>query len=458
VAATAKADGTSALASTWRVMHHSSSVSLEQWYFALLEREVPRAPVAVPIPPPLAAAPNVTFAGEAAARQADHAKLLVTIMETLMKSRDGSPESGKDYPTHDREKLYMILGTAKPWDGLGEDLLPLTYRNLKSFRSKALGARNFLENNFKKMYPGETRDSHPFTWSTELLRAFRELDFVAGDELCNWENRAKGISLFSIAPSDQYGDGGKSRAEMLAFEKTVGNHTPADAARMAALSATMAQVPSDRLGVRAWVDHAEIWLSVHFSPKCQVLGALQDILQYLRNPVKFSQYEATNFRALIWNLHCALRSFFGDGDVASLEYIAYQLKVNLVIATDGLPEAMRCPEVVTDSSSMGTDLSSLSQDLSRKRSAPPGLLHQEDTRRRRGPHQACFAILYEDIERARRACEPRQLKGRQLAEGSNGIRASFWYRNLQSDGGQQTALPQALHLWLLYVSGLPQRA
>jgi hypothetical protein len=209
---------------------------------------------------------------------------------------------------------------------------------------------------------------------------------------------------------------------------------------MAALSATMAQVPSDRLGVRAWVDHAEIWLSVHFSPKCQVLGALQDILQYLRNPVKFSQYEATNFRALIWNLHCALRSFFGDGDVASLEYIAYQLKVNLVIATDGLPEAMRCPEVVTDSSSMGTDLSSLSQDLSRKRSAPPGLLHQEDTRRRRGPlvQPACFAILNEDIERARRACEPRQLKGRQLAEGSNGIRALFGtgIYNLMEDGKQ----------------------
>jgi hypothetical protein len=47
VAATAKTDGTSALASTWRVMMLTSE-PLEQWYYALLEREVPRAPAALP--------------------------------------------------------------------------------------------------------------------------------------------------------------------------------------------------------------------------------------------------------------------------------------------------------------------------------------------------------------------------------------------------------------------------
>jgi hypothetical protein len=39
---------------------------LEQWYYALLEREVPRAPAALPDPPPPAALPNGPLAGDAA--------------------------------------------------------------------------------------------------------------------------------------------------------------------------------------------------------------------------------------------------------------------------------------------------------------------------------------------------------------------------------------------------------
>ncbi len=46
---------------------------------------------------------------------------------------------------------------------------------------------------------------------------------------------------------------------------------------MAALSATQAKIPTTRLGVRAWVDHADIWLIIHFSSSCTALGPLRDI-------------------------------------------------------------------------------------------------------------------------------------------------------------------------------------
>jgi hypothetical protein len=86
----------------------------------------------------------------------------------------------------------------------------------------------------------------------------------------------------------------KDRAEMLAYKNTVGNHSPANAQCMSALLATMAQILSNRLGVQAWVDHADIWLSVHLSASCTALEALRDILKYLRNPTKFSQYRVAN--------------------------------------------------------------------------------------------------------------------------------------------------------------------
>jgi hypothetical protein len=295
-------------------------------------------------------------------------------METFLKSRDSDKARGKDYTTHDRKKLYMLIGMPKPWHGLGEESLSHFFRKFKPFRSSAMRARNFLESHFKTSYPTHNRDSYPFTWSSELVRALREMDFGAGDNLCRWADRAKGISFFSIAPSDKFGDGMEDRTGMLAYKNTVGNHSPAHAQRMAALSATMAQIQSNRMGIRAWVDHADIWLSVHFSASCTALEALRDILKYLSNPAKFSQYRVANYWALIWKIHGALRSFFGDGDAAPLEFIAYQLKVDSVITTEGLPSEMRAPELVTNTSSVGTNVSSLSQsqtqDRSKKR-APP---------------------------------------------------------------------------------------
>jgi hypothetical protein len=60
-----------------------------------------------------------------------------------------------------------------------------------------------------------------------------------------------------------------------------------------------------------------------------------------------------------------------------MDCIAWQLNMNAVLAADRVPDEMMEPEVVTDSSSMGTDLSSLSGDSSRKRGAPPAFRQQQ---------------------------------------------------------------------------------
>jgi hypothetical protein len=50
VAATAAADGTSTLASTWRVLSLVGNEALEEWYLDLVDREVPKMPEAAPPP------------------------------------------------------------------------------------------------------------------------------------------------------------------------------------------------------------------------------------------------------------------------------------------------------------------------------------------------------------------------------------------------------------------------
>jgi hypothetical protein len=98
-----------------------------------------------------------------------------------------------------------------------------------------------------------------------------------------------------------------------------------------------------------------------------------------------------------------LQSFFGDSDAAPLEFIAYQLKVDLVITTKGLWKGMRGPKVVTDTSSVGTIVSLLSQDHSKKGGVQPGL-QQQDARWKKRTRPVCCALLQEDIQRAGKAC------------------------------------------------------
>jgi hypothetical protein len=314
-------------------------------------------------------------------------------------------------------------------------------------RNKLPETRKFCENFSRRNSPGN-RESYPYTYPVEVIRSLKTLDFGGSDDLCNWADRAKGISLFSIAPTDDLHRGAMARAEMLAYENTESNHTPADAQRMAALSAMIAQIPADRLAVKRWVDHADIFLTIHLSSNLTVLVGLQRILQFLQNPNKFSHYKAANYRALIWLIHRALRSFFVDGDVGPMDAIAWQLHMNGVIAAEGVPDEMMEPEVVTDSSSMGTDMSSLSGGSSRKRGAPPGFRHQQqqdgqnngrqyndrqyndrqyndrqnndrqnDDRQNNDRPPQWVSTLQSDIMRAREACKPDELRGRQLTRG-----------------------------------------
>jgi hypothetical protein len=209
---------------------------------------------------------------------------------------------------------------------------------------------------------------------------------------------------------------------MLAYESTVLNHTPADAKRMATLATARVQIPSDRLRVRSWVDHAEIWITIHFGEQCTLLPALRDLLRYLREPTKFLGYRAATYRALIWTVHRAMRSYFSTADAAPLEFITYLLKVNAPISMDGIPKEVTGTQGGDYSSGAGTR-ASYTEDTT-KRGAPPGAHHdQEYKRNSKSPD--CVKLFAADLDRARAACSPERLRGAQLAKDSAAARTLF---------------------------------
>jgi hypothetical protein len=100
--------------------------------------------------------------GDAGADQTSAAATMVAIMETLLKKKDKEPAYGKAYPLHDLEKVFAITKVVQPWDGLGEQYLPVAYQGLKPYRSSQTAARGYLESHYNKMYPPRPRDKHTF--------------------------------------------------------------------------------------------------------------------------------------------------------------------------------------------------------------------------------------------------------------------------------------------------------
>lgn len=438
VAATETAvGGVSVLTSSWRVIDHAQSPDVEEWYYALVEREVPRVPVPPPAVAPPAAAPpttGVTFtAGTTGGIPPDPAHAMVALVESLLvaTNRDREPAGGKPYPRHDLEKLFGVTGVGQPWTGLGEQFLPLTYAEIKPYRSKAATARNFLESSFRKRYPVD-REIYPFNWSTELVRSVRELDFTGRDDMCNWADREKGLSIFSLAPADEFGDGVAARELMLAYESTIAHHTPADARQMAELQATVATFPSARIPVRSWVDHTTIGLTFLLGETFIALPALGDILRHLRQPSKFIGYSGLSFRALVWQIHRGLRCCFATNATGPLEHVAYLLEMNQPIPTANLPAELHGPAaIISDASSagsIGTDMSSLSggggaeysrvSDYSRQSGAPPG-------KRPKAAAPDCVAMFAADIARARQGLGHNRFYVSNLAKGQRAINSLF---------------------------------
>ena len=422
VAATSNND-TSLLASTWRVIDTTTNERLETWYYTLLD-QLPRAPTILPPPPPvpLPIAPSVPLNNNPGA-------LMQALVDSIARSneaRDVTARQGSDYSRFLLNRILVLTDAPRPFSGLGEEYLPPAFVQLKPFKGKTAMARGFLENYLRENYPSD-RETYPLRLTTELVRAIREVDFIGRDELCSFANRHQGISFFSLAPADEFGDDAATRAEMVAYEETVHNHTPAEARRMATLQANQATVPSDRLGVRAWVDHTDIILTMLFTPQCRCLPALKDVLVSLRSPVIFRFWSVDNFRALVWRLHIGLRAFMSPtGDTLILETVAHSLKTHQAISTDGLPAEMRAVPPPARAPNPAPNAPPAHQNR-RQLGAPPGFEQQQHPQRQRlDPAGPTFVGRWTpDLDRAAAAIAPRRLVGNDIARGASAIRTLF---------------------------------
>ena len=429
VAATDNGTGGSTISASWTVMNPAEHVGLEEWYLKLLEREVPRRRVAAqPAPQPPAPPQNSIQPSD------QIAQTLAQAIQLLSSTRatDGQTPRSQNYAEHELMKIFPWIGAPTPHQGLGEEVLPLIFKKLKPFRGKDAQARCFLEQYLQSNYP-QDRERYRFVWSNELVKSLRQLDFGGQDESLSFQNRHKGVSIFSLAPLEPNQDGTAARDAMIAYESTTANHRPEDAQKMKNMTAALMDIPCNHDRVRRMVDHCEIWLSLHLGQASPVLTPLRSLLSAMQDPTLFRNFSEHNYRSIVWNVHIGIRKFFAHDNLRSLEVVPYSISVGLALSDTNLPPELRTHSTGSSFGSGESVPGSAISDLSTstdgstygngsRDSGPPGA--NKRAKFDRQPPD-CVFLFANDIERAAQATPSKRMYAKLLAPSPEATKALF---------------------------------
>jgi hypothetical protein len=408
----------------WTRMDYGDSdhPRLEDWFYDLVDREVPTTPQPPPPGPPGPHGPQPP----ATVTQADAIATAFAALAERFAGRPNDPTASTHNPPYnpfELERLFLACGTPRPWDGLGEESLPRFHLEFQSMRRKTETARMFLEGYRKQNYP-PTGIVYPFLFSTQLITDLRTLNLDGNDELFLWENRRRGFSLFAFAPLEAASHGA-TRSQMIFFEETAAQHGPTERAAMAKLSETLADVPSTSDRLFRWIDHFHLSLAMFFGPTCPVLPKTRELLTYLRNPRFFVGYEPADYVALLWRIHTAVRAFFHDGSVRILERICADIEQHSPPTRHGLPAELRPGPDSPTSIIPGIGNPSRRAPRARPDGPVPRDLTTPPTKQRRAPASPPFTATFQaDLDRAREAARGRGLSflGRDLCSSHAAIK------------------------------------
>jgi hypothetical protein len=106
--------------------------------------------------------------------------------------------------------------------------------------------------------------------------------------------------------------GSTLRQRMLQFEATESNHSPADASKMAKLSASWNTIPGTRHEAAAWVEHVGIMTRMLLGDACPMNLHFDGLRDSLRKPHLFANWTDSEWKAFMWSLHMAYRAFMID--------------------------------------------------------------------------------------------------------------------------------------------------
>ena len=222
-----------------------------------------------------------------------------------------------------------------------------------------MNARGFIESYYRANYPA-LRTKYTFVVTTKMIKDFKTCVFSGEDQRLTYGNRHAGLSFYAMAPLGDTSDADDLRKTFIIYEETEGQHRPADRAEAEKLASALAQNPSTREGVIAWVEHSEIFLTIFFSAACPAVKPLKKILVLLKDNRCFTEWTGGDFRGLVWCIHRGLRSLVEGCGATVLGRVALDVDSGEGFTHKKMPAELQLPAFVSDGSSVSTGTSSLS--------------------------------------------------------------------------------------------------
>lgn len=285
----------------WTRLDPFEDQALLEYYFEYLE-------VTLPTPPTPQATPSPALASPSGPSEELLAALMGRVTGDL--ARSDKDADGKKYLASDLDLLNTLCGV-DPDTRDGELTISEFFRDFRPIRSQAKTSRRFVEN--FRLTRIETDVEYPFFWSTQMVTDLRHLDFGGGDQRFLWEDRYRGVSLFSWAPAEETASYTAARDRMLAYEDTEAMHSPGERQTMAKLSGNGPDPPVSRQRLWNWIDHFRAMTRVVFGNLCPLIGPLSSIRRMLSNAPLFGAWRVANYANLTWRIHIGIRHFFNSG-------------------------------------------------------------------------------------------------------------------------------------------------
>ena len=141
--------------------------------------------------------------------------------------------------------------------------------------------------------------------SSNTIEAIKDMIFDTFDRSFSWDRRCDGISLFSMAPPSPSLCHSSSVVHDLCvrLEKTIRNHGPEDAMRMARL-ATNVEVFPDTIG------RAADWVDSFMQTTTRIFGdgfILLPVLRNIRRTMFWQALTPMQVMTLVWRIHTGIR-------------------------------------------------------------------------------------------------------------------------------------------------------
>jgi hypothetical protein len=189
------------------------------------------------------------------------------------------------------------------------------FRGLEELKSKT-EARKYIEKALRPAVNDDPMADVEMTtiFSTETINAIKAIDVIAGDTYVQWEDRLKGLSLFSLAPAPGalIHLAKRERDRCVAFE--MADYQKEDDIRRASSIHTRVEewpLTPDRL--RAWVLTFYRLTEIMFGPSFILRTLLRRLLGAMRQELEFQAWNMEGCMRLTWGIHRGIRAALSPG-------------------------------------------------------------------------------------------------------------------------------------------------